>query len=147
MSKIAASSAFFSSSFDVYCKEYVAIEAVEHLLFNSLLQKAWANSSAPSLTIGEWCALADANNGVFHPYCLNAKFTLESLWFGVESSAIECNEKWSVDCAVLAQRLRAMPIFEQMIAFDIAHKFWKEKPSAGEPYAKVFTRLRATGLI
>ncbi len=104
---------------------------------------AIAAQSCPALTIGEWCTVADAHQGTAHAYGMGVTPVLSCHWDCVLEAAAECNDKWSVDCEALANRLVNLPIAEQLAVFELTRKFWRNTRHEGETYAHYFSRLGA----
>lgn len=109
---------------------------------------AIAVQSCPTLTIGEWCALAAAANGHYYTYESGVEQVLESLWCNLYDTAYEANKHYSVDCEHLAKRLNKMPLAQQLAVFEIVRKFWiRTETEVSESFAERFTRLGAPGLL
>lgn len=104
-----------------------------------------AAQSTPTLTVGEWCALADANNGTCHTFEHGMESVLSGMWHNLFDSSMSNDERFDVDCTALAKRLSKSPIAEQLAVFEIVRKFWKTK-HAGITYEEIFTGLGAPGL-
>lgn len=109
------------------------------------LARDLAFAEVPALTVGEWCAIADANNGTLHTYEHGPATVFRGAWHSVYDSAPECDEKWGVNCEALAKRLAALPLAAQAAVFEIARSFWArgDVVSAAGSYRDAFIALGA----
>lgn len=106
-----------------------------------------ARHSCPCLTIGEWCAIVEANNGQLHLFDRGFETTLQGLWQNLLSLSGHSNHAYSVDGEALFDRLVNMPPAEQLAVFEIACKFWQLTPGRPGTLEERFTRLGAPGLL
>lgn len=104
-----------------------------------------AEENRPALTVGEWCALADANNGTISPYEYGVEQVLSGMTLNLYDSAMECDEKWSIDCKETARKIMAMPLPERLAVFEIARRFWHSPDilNSSKGYREAFERLGA----
>lgn len=84
-----------------------------------------AVDAAPALSVGQWCAIADALNGYLPSYEQGPAQVLRGCWFNVYDSAPELDAKWRVDCAALARQLGDLPLAAQAGVYEIARAFWR----------------------
>lgn len=118
----------------------------ERITFLASAAVAVAKQSCPSLLIGEWCTVAEALNGHYVGYEATVESILDSVWASVCDSAPECDDKWSVSCEALANRLVKMQFSEQLAVFEVARKFWTTQHT-DDTFAQIFTKLGAPGLL
>lgn len=82
-------------------------------------------AACPELTAGEWCAIADCNNGCNVWLSSGGPDPYQSLWANVADSVDDgLDEKWGISCRELAEQLRKMPLAEKAAVWDIAARFW-----------------------
>jgi len=76
----------------------------------------------PTMTRAEWCAIMDATNGLAIP-TEDADATRRFLWAEVSDSP-ELAQKWGIDAAALAMRLRSMSTVELVAVCEAGRTFW-----------------------
>lgn len=81
--------------------------------------------ACPELSVNEWCAICDANNGCWVWLSAGGHDPYQSLWANVADSEPDgLDEKWHVSCRELAEKLRGMSLAEKAAVWDVAAKFW-----------------------
>lgn len=86
--------------------------------------KAITAAACPELTVAEWCAICDANNGC-GAWLSAGSDQYQSLWANVyDSEADGLDEKWGISCRDLAERIRSMPMAQKAAVWDVAARFW-----------------------
>ena len=78
--------------------------------------------SAPELSLSEWGAVCDANNGTMTDD-MPASVTL--LWANVHDSR-GLDEKWDVDVKKLVNKMRAWSYAESVACAEIVERFWSD---------------------
>lgn len=104
-----------------------------------------AIESAPELTVGEWCAIAEAMNGHWPSYEIGTEQVVRGTWHSVYDCAPDCDEKWGISCEALAKHLSGLPFAAQVGAYEIGRAFWKrpEVLNTSNGYTEAFQRLGA----
>ena len=104
-----------------------------------------AAENAPELTVNEWCALVDANNGSLYSYEQGPAVVVRGIIHNVFDNADPGNAQWGISCEDLARKLGAMPFVQQLAVFEFVRGFWtrKEVQEGAEGYREIFERLGA----
>lgn len=84
---------------------------------------------APELTESEWCAVADALNGLYMRDSDEA--TYRFAWAEI-ADAPELGPKWGIDQPALAAKLRALGTSQLVALAEIVRRFWAD-PNAAAP--------------
>lgn len=72
----------------------------------------------PTFSIGEWCAICDANNGTL----FEGEIT-SLLWANVADSK-GIGEKWDCDKEKLVAKLRSLSTAQEVAAVEVIERFW-----------------------
>lgn len=80
---------------------------------------------APALSLGEWCAICDANNGCFMD---DIPESVTMLWANVADSP-GIGEKWAVDADDLVRRMRGLTYAESIAVAEVVQRFWADTRS------------------
>ena len=99
--------------------------------------------NTPELSEQEWLAICDANNGC--GIWLTAGGDVDNatyVWANI-ADAEDFSEKWGVDNAALAGKLRDLPIAGRIAAWDVAARFWATDAAEGESYRSMLERCGA----
>lgn len=80
--------------------------------------------NVPALKFSEWGALLDISNGQVRAFEPDHSSTVDSFAFSVAASGPECNAKWGVKCARLAEKFRALQLVEQLAVIEVCRRFW-----------------------
>lgn len=96
---------------------------------------------APEMSRDEWCAVCDALNGLFIPDGDHG--TYRFIWAEV-ADCEGLGEKWAIDQAALAARLRAMSVGQLIAAAEVSRRFWVD-PSRPPDQALAEAGARITG--
>ena len=110
------------------------------------LAEMLVNEAVPTLSVGEWTAIADALNGHWPSYEQGPKAVFGSAWHSVHGSAPELDAKYEISCRALAHKLMAMPLAQQAAVFEIcAKRFWTRTEVLNDSgnHADVFRALGA----
>lgn len=75
-------------------------------------------------TRGEWCAIFDAENGCGIGEASGDQMTWQFAWANMEDSP-EMDEKWDIDHADLARRMRALSPAAKAAVYEAAIRFWQ----------------------
>lgn len=76
-------------------------------------------AAMPTLTLAEWCAIVDANNGAW-------LLDTPPVWLADNvADSPELAEKWNLDHAALVKKLRQLGFFQAMAVEDVIERFWK----------------------
>lgn len=104
-----------------------------------------AAEAMPTLTVGQWCAVANALTGHYPSYEMGAQQVLRSAWHRVYDSVMESNAQWGIDCEALAKHLSALPLAAQLAVYEIGRAFWRkpEVLNTSSGYTEAFQRLGA----
>lgn len=81
--------------------------------------------SMPELTLGEWCAVCDANNGSMIDVEEFAAISASLLWANVADSP-GIGEKWGVDAKTLVKKLRGLSFAETIAVAEVVQRFWSD---------------------
>ena len=111
------------------------------------LAESLINEAVPTLSVGEWTAIADALIGHLPSYEQGPAMVFGSAWHSVHDSAPELDTKYDISCRALAHKLMAMPIAQQAAVFEIcAKRLWSRPDVLNAPggYADAFRALGAT---
>jgi hypothetical protein len=76
---------------------------------------------SPEFTLGEWCAVCDANNGVL--FDDSSSRTL--MWANVADSP-GIGEKWEIDATKLVGKMRALSFVQSIAMAEICQRFWSD---------------------
>lgn len=94
---------------------------------NSIIVRfgAMVAAAMPEFTLGEWCAICDANNGTWtmaeHGDIDPARY----LWANVHDSGPDgIDAKWGIDHRAFAEQLRTLPYASQVAALEVVTRFW-----------------------
>lgn len=84
------------------------------------------SDSMPELSLGEWCAICDANNGTGAFELAGTDIDeARHLWANVADSGPDgLGDKWGVDLEALAKKLRAMPMASKAAVYEVVRAFW-----------------------
>lgn len=77
---------------------------------------------APELTIGEWCAICDANNGAILD---DIPRSVSYMWANVADYQ-GLGEKWGIDADRLAVTMRSWGYAQQIACAEIVQRFWSD---------------------
>lgn len=100
--------------------------------------------ATPQLTLGEWCAICDANNGCGIWLSAGGPDQGGQVWMNVaEGEKDGLNEKWGIDCADLGRRIMLMPLDSRLAVWDVAARFWNTEVAEGEGYESMLSRCGA----
>lgn len=102
---------------------------------------AWRDA-CPALTVAEWCAICDANNGTVFPADSPTTDPARYAWMNVQD-AEELDEKWGIDRLDLARRIQEMTTIEQCAAMEVITAFWQTTAGKGETYEQILQRIGA----
>lgn len=104
-----------------------------------------ALDSAPALTLGEWCAVADALNGYWLDYEAGVEAVASGVRHELFDAAPELDERWQVDCTALSRRLAEMPLGAQAAVLEIGRAYWRrpEVRDGDQDHEAVFRALGA----
>ena len=104
-----------------------------------------AAENSPELTVSEWCALADANNGSLYSYEQGPDVVVRGIIHNVFDYAYAGNAQWEISCEDLARKLSALPFVQQLAVFEITRGFWarKDVQEGAAGYSEIFERLGA----
>lgn len=104
-----------------------------------------AAASSPELSVNEWCAIADANNGSLFAYEQGPEAVVRGVIHNVFDYAYAGDQQWGISCQDLARKLSALTFPEQLAVFEIARGFWtrKEVQKGANEYREIFERLGA----
>ena len=104
-----------------------------------------ASGNSPELSVSEWCAIVDANNGSLFPYEQGPEAVVRGVIHNVFDSAEDEDEKWGVSCEDLARKLSALSFAQKLAVFEITRGFWtRNEVQEGAPgYREIFERLGA----
>lgn len=92
----------------------------------------------PALTVGEWCAVADATKSTAISEDLSTGL---ALWMDVaDAGRLEgLDETWGVDTATLAERLRTLPTGARVAVIEVLERLRRSNADTWE------ARLREAG--
>lgn len=80
----------------------------------------------PALTLAEWCAICDANNGCFMD---DIPESVTMLWANVVDSP-GLDEKWGIDAAGdLVTKMRRFSYAESIAVAEVVQRFWSDTRS------------------
>jgi len=101
--------------------------------------KIWP-ATCPALTVNEWCAIVDANNGTV----LDAAGDdpARHAWMNVVDSE-ELDEKWDINRLDLGRSMKSMSYVEQCAVIEITRLFWMTKAKEDETHREIFARIGA----
>ena len=104
-----------------------------------------AAENSPELTVNEWCALVDANNGSLYSYEQGPEAVVRGVIHNVFDYAYAGNAQWEVSCEDLARKLSGLSFSQQLAVFEIVRGFWtrKEVQEGAAGYREIFERLGA----
>ena len=104
-----------------------------------------AAENVPELTVNEWCALVDANNGSLYSYEQGPAVVVRGIIHNVFDYAYAGNAQWEISCEDLARKLYGLPFSQQLAVFEITRGFWtrKEVQEGDAGYREIFERLGA----
>lgn len=86
--------------------------------------RAITADACPELTVAEWCAICDANNGC-GVWLSAGSDNYQSLWANIYDSGPEgIDQKWGISHKELAERIRVLPMAEKAAVWDVAARFW-----------------------
>lgn len=95
----------------------------------------------PEMTTAEWCAVCDALNRCW----ITDRMGVRAMWAEIhDSDRLEgLGAKWGVDALALAERVRDMPIADQVALAEVVERFWQHSdlPKA-EALAKAGARIK-----
>ena len=77
---------------------------------------------APELTLGEWCAICDANNGTILD---DIPQSVSHMWANV-ADCEGLGEKWNVDQERLISIMRSWGYAQQIACAEIVQRFWSD---------------------
>lgn len=91
--------------------------------------QALLSSSRPELTLDEWCAIAEANSGVWMQSLTGDTPipTLQLLGETDEAGGISPDDpavRWEVDAARVNQILTALPLAGRLAVLDVVEQVW-----------------------
>lgn len=92
----------------------------------ALRHRAILADATPTLTLPQWCAVADALNG-YWLLCESAEPTADPArhaWAEI-ADAEGLGDKWNIDAQHLAQQLRDMPYAGQAAVCQVVRRFWQ----------------------
>lgn len=104
------------------------------------------DAAMPALTLPEWLAVCDANNGTFLEVEAIKFDPARSAWLNVADSGPDgLAEKWGVNLEDLAQKLRAMSYPEQVAVWEIIQRFWRgnHKGDFADTFAAIGAKISA----
>lgn len=78
--------------------------------------------SAPELSLAEWCAVCDANNGTVTD---EMPMSVTLLWANVHDCR-GLGEKWDVDVKKLVNKMRSWTYAESVACAEIVERFWSD---------------------
>jgi hypothetical protein len=105
--------------------------------------KAMVEENMPELSVNEWCAICDANNGTHMLADFNENDPARWAWMNVaDSEPSEMKEKWALDNLELARKMKSMSFIEQCAVMEVIQKFWE---NSGQQYANYTEMLTAAG--
>ena len=81
--------------------------------------------SAPELSLGEWCAVCEANSGTSLD---DSPGSVSWLWANVHDSKA-LGEKWDINQKKLVAKMQSWTYAESLAAAEIIERFWSD-PSA-----------------
>ena len=103
-----------------------------------------ALEAAPALSLGEWCAAADALNGYWLDYEAGVEAVASGVRHELFDAASDLDERWQVDCTALARRLAEMPLGSQAAVLEIVRAYWRRPEIRnGQDYEAAFRALGA----
>ena len=104
-----------------------------------------AAENSPELTVNEWCALVDANNGSLYSYEQGPEAVVRGVIHNVFDYAYAGNAQWEISCEDLARNLSALAFVQQLAVFEIVRGFWarKDVQEGAAGYREIFERLGA----
>lgn len=76
------------------------------------------------LSRGEWCAIADANNGGWGPFAGQGLADAQLAWANVADADENLGEKWGIDHDALIVKLRAMSAAQRIAVYEVVSRFW-----------------------
>ena len=77
---------------------------------------------AECLTLGDWCAIMDSNNGAF----LNDEHTWRSTYLNVIDCDEDLDAKWGIDRRKLAAGMRYMRLAQRAAIAEAIERFWSD---------------------
>lgn len=88
-------------------------------------------ASRPELTEAQWCAVCDALKGCWLQVDAGGRDPVQDLWMEV-ADCEGLGEKWHVDQAALAARLREASYPELVAIYEVVRAFWQhpERPTS-----------------
>lgn len=103
-----------------------------------------AEEAMPVLSVGEWCAIGDANNGTAMSHELGPEWAVQGMIANV-ADAPELGEKWGIDQRELVHKLFGLPFAARLAVFEVNRRFWvsPELVNASENYADAYRKLGA----
>lgn len=100
--------------------------------------------AVPALPLNEWCAMVDIGNGVMRPHEFGAQAVADAFAFSIAESGPECNEKWGINCPLLARKYRMMSFDQQLAVTEVCRRFWA-KPEVNDKFDNWRDMLEAHG--
>lgn len=138
--RIAQIAASWAMACDAGCIERDDADALASAMVR---YRAIMADAMPALTVGEWALLCDALNGSMRTTGHSDTDPARSLAQSVEDSGEDgLAEKWGVNLAALAARLRRLPYAGQCAVIETVSRFWAH---AGSQLAPIAEQLAAAG--
>lgn len=103
---------------------------------------ACAKEATPALPIGEWMAIADANNGVAMTYEAGPEFAVSGMILNVQDSP-HLDAQFGIDRRALVQKLVDLPFAGRLAVFEVNRRFWLTAPAEGATYPEIFAACGA----
>lgn len=88
-----------------------------------LRYRAIVREAMPELTVAQWCAIVDANNGTVID---DLPQTVNHLWANL-ADAPELGEKWGIDHHALIRQLQDMTTAQNCATAEVIAAFWSSE--------------------
>ncbi|NCC36391.1 MAG: hypothetical protein EOM24_30925 [Chloroflexia bacterium] len=88
-----------------------------------LRYRAIVREKMPELTLAQWCAIVDANNGAVMD---DLPQTVNHLWANL-ADAPELSDKWRIDHTALVRQLQDMTTAQNCAIAEVVAAFWRSE--------------------
>ena len=89
----------------------------------------------PELSRGEWCAIFDANNGVFPAFENANEQSFAMVWANVADAGLD--EKWKIKTPKLVDKLRQLEPAQKIAVIEAIQSFWEHNEKSDDAAFKI----------